>query len=35
MHGALPFIATVICMVVAEELAFRTFATLERPDKGE
>ena len=32
MHGALAFIATVICMVLAEALAFRTFANLESVD---
>ncbi|MDG1065447.1 MAG: hypothetical protein P8O91_04440 [Luminiphilus sp.] len=33
LHGALPFIATVVCMILAEELAFRTFGALESPDE--
>ncbi len=35
LHGAFPFIITVICMILAEELAFRTFAALESPVEQE
>jgi len=32
LHGALPFIATVVCMILAEELIFRAFGALETTD---
>jgi len=35
LHGAVAFIATVVCMVVAEEVMFRTFGALEDSNKAE
>ena len=33
LHGALAFIVTVVCMILAEELVFRAFGALETTDE--